>query len=49
MVRADVLFCAQSGTRTHTPHRDIGPQPIAYTNSAIWAFLLFKFLSYFLW
>ena len=29
--------CAQNGTRTHTPLRELGPEPSASTNSAIWA------------
>ena len=28
---------AQNGTRTHTPLRELGPEPSASTNSAIWA------------
>ena len=31
------LVCAQNGTRTHTPLRELGPEPSASTNSAIWA------------
>ena len=32
-----ISIFAQNGTRTHTPLRELGPEPSASTNSAIWA------------